>query len=138
IVEGDNRDGSRIDIGAFEAQRTAIQIAYGDYNRNGIVDAADYTVWADALGKSVTAPYAGADGNGDGQVTWADYDVWRWNFGKRLASFGAAAELDGNEGSDDERGTIAAAATSSGTPVGDVSLLANSQSLSQRDASIGP
>ena len=138
IVEGDNRDGTRIDIGAFEAQRINTFIVYGDYNRNGIADAADYTVWADALGKSVTAPYAGADGNGDGQVTWADYDVWKGNFGLRITSFGAAAELDGSEGSDEERGTIVSAAISSETLGGDISAVANSQSLLQRDASIGP
>ncbi|QDU86907.1 Chondroitinase-B precursor [Pirellulimonas nuda] len=55
----------------------------GDYNGDGVVDAADYTTWRDNLGSSVTLP-------GDttpGSVTQADYDVWRNNFG---ASGGAA------------------------------------------------
>lgn len=49
----------------------------GDYNDDGIVDAADYTVWRDNLGQSVTLP-------GDttpGTVVQADYDVWKNNFG---------------------------------------------------------
>ncbi|TWT89755.1 hypothetical protein Mal64_01340 [Pseudobythopirellula maris] len=58
----------------------------GDFNDNGVVDAADFTVWRDALGESVTLP-------GDptpGTVTEADYDVWVVNFGE-TAGVAAAA-----------------------------------------------
>lgn len=48
-----------------------------DFNGDGIVDAADYTVWRDALGSSLAA----ADANGDGTVDGLDYAVWRANFG---------------------------------------------------------
>jgi hypothetical protein len=49
----------------------------GDYNGNGIVDAADYTVWRDALG---TTSDLLADGNGNGLIDSGDYNVWKANF----------------------------------------------------------
>lgn len=52
----------------------------GDYNGDGVVDAADYTVWRDAMGDSVAA-WTGADGDGDGTITELDYDLWRKTFG---------------------------------------------------------
>lgn len=52
----------------------------GDYNDDGIVDAADYTLWRDTLGNSVTAG-EGADGNGNGIVDPADYTEWANNYG---------------------------------------------------------
>jgi hypothetical protein len=52
----------------------------GDYNDDGAVDAADYVVWRDALGQTVSG--LAADGNGDGEVDAADYDIWRANFGR--------------------------------------------------------
>lgn len=56
-----------------------VRVAYvGDYNLDGVVDAADYTVWRGALG-STTDPRA--DGDGNGVVEEADYDVWKANFG---------------------------------------------------------
>ncbi|MEN1679156.1 MAG: alpha-amylase family glycosyl hydrolase [Planctomycetota bacterium] len=49
----------------------------GDYNLDGTVDAADFTVWRDALASGDLA----ADGNFDGAVDDADYDVWKGAFG---------------------------------------------------------
>jgi glucose/arabinose dehydrogenase len=54
----------------------------GDYNKNNLVDAADYTVWRDTLGQSGLTPFAGADGSGNGVVDMADYNVWNANFGR--------------------------------------------------------
>ena len=51
---------------------------FGDYNNNGVVDAADYVVWRDTLGSSTSFQ---ADGNRTGSVTSADYDYWRARFG---------------------------------------------------------
>jgi hypothetical protein len=56
----------------------------GDYNGDGLVDAADYTVWRDADG-STAIPSAGADGNGDGLVNAADLTVWRNHYGESAA-----------------------------------------------------
>jgi autotransporter-associated beta strand protein len=52
----------------------------GDYNGNGVVDAADYTTWRDSLGQSGTG--LAADGNGDEMITMLDYNVWKSNFGQ--------------------------------------------------------
>jgi hypothetical protein len=51
----------------------------GDYNGDGIVDAADYTVWRDTSG--ATGIGLAADGNADLVVDAADYGIWRANFG---------------------------------------------------------
>jgi hypothetical protein len=59
----------------------------GDYNGNGVVDAADYTLWRDTPGGSVSAA-TGADGNGDGMVDALDYSVWKTNFGQTLPILG--------------------------------------------------
>jgi hypothetical protein len=53
----------------------------GDYNNNGIVDAADYTLWRDTLGQAVLNDGDGADGNMDGQIDQGDYDYWKGQFG---------------------------------------------------------
>jgi hypothetical protein len=53
----------------------------GDYNRNHVVDAADYTLWRNTLGQINVTPYTGADGDGDGKILRADYDVWEANYG---------------------------------------------------------
>ena len=52
----------------------------GDYNGDGFVDAADYTVWRDTLGQTVTNG-SGADGSSNGTVDQDDYDVWVAHFG---------------------------------------------------------
>ncbi|HEX3598817.1 MAG TPA: zinc-dependent metalloprotease family protein [Lacipirellulaceae bacterium] len=63
----------------------------GDYNGNGVVDAADYVVWRDSLNKTGTA--LAADGNGNGQVDAGDFTVWRAHFGSTTGS-GAASGSD--------------------------------------------
>lgn len=51
----------------------------GDYNADGTVDAADYTVWRDTLGQSGAG--LTADGDGSGIIDAGDYGVWVTNFG---------------------------------------------------------
>ncbi|MEM9186165.1 MAG: dockerin type I domain-containing protein [Planctomycetota bacterium] len=70
------------EIGAWAGP--AAPALVGDFNADGSVDAADYTVWRDALGDTVT-PYSGADADGDGQIDVDDYQTWKANFGNRLA-----------------------------------------------------
>ncbi len=55
----------------------------GDYNFDGVVDAADFTVWRDSLGSTTLAE---ADGNGNGVVDQADYQVWLDTFGETSVS----------------------------------------------------
>ncbi|MCH8840637.1 MAG: hypothetical protein IH831_08195, partial [Planctomycetes bacterium] len=50
----------------------------GDYNKNSIVDAADYTVWQDTLGSTLDLR---ADGDENGTIEQADYDFWKARFG---------------------------------------------------------
>jgi hypothetical protein len=60
----------------------------GDYNQNGVVDAADYTVWRNHLGANITLP------NEDptqtrGWVTPEDYTVWKQHYGETSPGNGA-------------------------------------------------
>jgi hypothetical protein len=71
--------------GAVQYVGTAVGLT-GDYNSNGVVDAADYVVWRKNLGQAVNLPNDSTPGN----VTQADYDVWRANFGRPVAGSGAA------------------------------------------------
>jgi len=64
----------------------------GDYNFNGTVDAADFTVWKDTNGSTSDLR---ADGNGDGRVDAADYDVWKSHFGQILTP-GAGSSIAHN------------------------------------------
>lgn len=52
----------------------------GDYNSNGVVDAADYVVWRDHLGTAFALPNEVA-GTTPGQVTQEDFAAWRARFG---------------------------------------------------------
>jgi hypothetical protein len=61
------------------------QIAPGDYNDDGTIDAADYVVWRKTLGQTV-ALGTGADGDGNGVIQQADFDVWRARFGETAGS----------------------------------------------------
>jgi hypothetical protein len=54
-------------------------VATGDYNGNGIVDAADYVVWRNTVGEA--GPGLAADGDGSGTVDAGDYEIWRSRFG---------------------------------------------------------
>ncbi len=53
----------------------------GDFNGNGIVDAADFTVWRDTFG--ATGDGLAADANYDRVVDTRDYDIWVENFGAK-------------------------------------------------------
>lgn len=61
-----------------------------DYNQDGIVDGADYTVWRDSIGELVP-PATGADGNGDGIIDEGDYTFWKERFGTILNHIGTAS-----------------------------------------------
>ncbi|TWT88517.1 hypothetical protein Mal64_20000 [Pseudobythopirellula maris] len=64
----------------------------GDYNGDGYVNAADFTVWRDALGETATEfAHHPADGNHDFVVDMDDYDLWVANFGSPGVSAPAPA-----------------------------------------------
>ena len=56
-------------------------LLFGDYNRDGAVDAADYSVWRNSFGTSVEMQYDGADGDGDMTIGPGDYAVWKMHYG---------------------------------------------------------
>jgi hypothetical protein len=55
----------------------------GDYDRNGIVNASDYSVWRDSRGQ--TGGALPADGDMNGIVDQVDYGIWRANLGRSAA-----------------------------------------------------
>jgi len=62
----------------YNLQYAATPVLGGDFNYDGTVDAADFTVWQDNLGLSASA----LNGNGSGATTvvHADYLLWKTNF----------------------------------------------------------
>jgi hypothetical protein len=106
-------NGVRVDIGAVELQALG-QALPGDYNLDGVVDAADNVLWRKTLA-NIVAPYSGADGNGNGVIDQDDLAVWRSNFGRSLApaaSSAASASADPRQELDAKN---AAVQTSAGT-----------------------
>jgi hypothetical protein len=59
----------------------------GDYNNNGVVDAADYVAWRHRLNQAVTIP----NDITPGTVIAQDYQEWRDRFGKTNSQFGSGA-----------------------------------------------
>jgi hypothetical protein len=57
----------------------------GDINNDGLVDVADYNIWAANVGKT-GATWLQGDLNGDGLVDVADYNIWAANVGKTSAT----------------------------------------------------
>src|SRR6185369_14688003 len=53
--------------GAGVVTQVNIPTMPGDYNRDNVVDAADYPLWRHSLGSSVPL-FSGADGNGNGTI----------------------------------------------------------------------
>ncbi|MEX2171184.1 MAG: hypothetical protein WD851_17825, partial [Pirellulales bacterium] len=64
----------------------------GDYNGDGVVGAADYTIWRDTLGSTTDLRANGDDSNS--VIDAADYGVWTANFGETLGA-GASVEERG-------------------------------------------
>ncbi len=57
----------------------------GDYNGNGVVDAADYVLWRKSPINQVAAGLP-ADGNGNFTIDAGDYTTWRSHFGQTAGS----------------------------------------------------
>lgn len=57
----------------------------GDFNGDGIINAADYIVWRNTFDTAVAAG-TGADASGNGLIDQDDYDIWKMNFGMAVGS----------------------------------------------------
>jgi hypothetical protein len=80
--------------GGFSYNRSPAPVSVnpsGDYNANGVVDAADYVLWRNTSGQSGISPGTGADGNSSGAIDSGDYDYWRARFGNPAGSGSLAA-----------------------------------------------
>ena len=67
--------GAKFDVGAYEFGLA------GDFNHDGSVDAADYTVWRDGLDVVYTA---------------AEYEIWKSHFGQSTGGLGATGSASAN------------------------------------------
>ncbi len=72
----------------YNSQSVVLQVVEvillaGDYNQNGIVDAADYTLWRNNLGAPAGTLANDVDG---GVIGPAQYATWKSNFGATLGS----------------------------------------------------
>ncbi|WP_425395565.1 beta strand repeat-containing protein [Aeoliella sp.] len=67
----------------------------GDFNGDGIVNIADYTVWRNNLGADETVLPAGT-ASGNGVVDEADYTLWKDNFGMTAAALSNIASASAN------------------------------------------
>ncbi len=73
-------------------------VGEGDFNGDGQVDAADYTVWRDQLGQS--GQYLAADENSDGVVSELDYGAWLANYGTSYVATANGRALASADGTD--------------------------------------
>ncbi len=72
--------GSLNQIDTYIVRPLQSTVPTADFNGNGTVDAADYTVWRDNFG-STNATNALGDADGDSDVDGADFLAWQQQFG---------------------------------------------------------
>lgn len=81
---------SDLQLGPASTFFTPTATELGDFNEDGVVDGADYTLWRDTLEQTIV-PGSGADGDGDGIIDHDDYALWKNNFGAITTSSASAA-----------------------------------------------
>ncbi|HMO85844.1 MAG TPA: hypothetical protein PKC18_13095, partial [Lacipirellulaceae bacterium] len=67
------------------------EVLFGDYDRNGWVDGADFLLWQRALGSSATPGGSGADGNNNGLIDAGDLAPWQAGYGTSLPQIDGTA-----------------------------------------------
>jgi hypothetical protein len=70
---------------AWSNQQSGFDPIAGDINGDGLVDVADYDIWAANVG-ATNATWSQGDLNGDHLVDVADYDIWAANVGATASS----------------------------------------------------
>jgi hypothetical protein len=81
-------NGLAPDVGWFESGTPAPALP-GDYDGDGVVDAADYVVWRTSNNTSATLPNDVTPGSVDD----SDFAVWRSHFGTSLSGSGVGSNL---------------------------------------------
>ncbi|QDU58691.1 hypothetical protein [Aeoliella mucimassa] len=80
------------DVKNIAAVYTDLFIA-GDFNQDGLVNLADYTVWRDTLGSTTDLRANGDDtGASQGVVDMSDYQIWKTNFGMQAGLSSAESQ----------------------------------------------
>ena len=74
---------SRAEIGMNESTLSINSMPVGNYDLDGVVSAADYTVWRPTLGSATDLR---ADASLNGIIDQTDYDLWRMNFNRTRAT----------------------------------------------------
>ena len=105
-----------VDLGAYQADSLIIvpeppDVSAADYNDDGIVDAADYTVWRDRIGGPVPPGYGG-DADRNGLIDYRDYQFWKDHFGN-----GPATTTSSNTRVPEPTGLLLILMTLLGTPL---------------------
>ncbi len=79
---GAAQDADTLGVDRYAFDNISFEVAPGldgDFNDDGFVNVADYTVWRDNLGGDSAA--LNGNGSGGATVVAADYDLWKTNFG---------------------------------------------------------
>ena len=84
----------QLDAGRGDLALLIQPVASGDYNHNGVVDAADYTIWRDTLGSTTDLRANGDDsGASMNRIDQADYLVWKNKFGHAGLAAASASQV---------------------------------------------
>jgi Dockerin type I domain len=89
-LTGGTSDPLCCDFFRYKVDAWAHQLPWADFNGNGSVDAADYSIWQQNFGMNVAAGTNG-DANGDGVVDATDYALWRSQLGQSDTSLGGSS-----------------------------------------------
>lgn len=65
----------------FTITLSALPVASGDFNADGVINARDLGIWRNNFGKATGASLSQGDANGDGAVDGADFLVWQRQLG---------------------------------------------------------
>lgn len=66
----------------YSSPTSSPAVQQGDFNDDGSVDAIDFAIWRDSLGRSDDLS---ADANNSRRIDVGDYEIWERNFGRQIA-----------------------------------------------------
>lgn len=86
----DNESGLITGTGLLQVSTMVSDLLIGDYNEDGTVNIADYTLWRNNLGADGSM-LANRDPANMGVIATADYDSWKANFGETSTAAAVAS-----------------------------------------------